>query len=636
MSRARVAEAAGFGALLAVISYLLHGYSYGNNAHHAQFLPYFFKLLDPGLYPNDAYLDTIGRLPTLFWKGLALACAKSGAEPETVFAVLFAVTSWATWGVVFLLAREFSASRRGALAGCALALCNAYLHRISPLSQDDFFRNHLDATSFGLPLALLSLWAFLRDRPALAGGALGLVLWIQPLHSANFALAIGAAELAGTGGIGSSAGAGRTDFPTAGSRRARPWEAFLRFAGAWALFAWPAFLLGLRPPAAAIGSAEWARLLRLWYPGHYFLPWCANQWIHVLCQGALLAGLGLLLARRGQGVKALRFVAAFLLLGLACAALGSWCPWRPLVCLQMLRLDGPALLLLILSAGALLDRVPLRTDSQACLAVVGSALGDPLPFLFPQACAAAHVAALCAGPRWIPWAAAGTLAASAAILCGLAPLAHHGASTWPIALLSALTLWNRREDGSAGGIGSSAGMKALLAVVLIAGLAFSIRDLRKDDRTRLASQLGGEPLQLQETAMWVRRNTAQDARILCFPGSKLQRLVFRRSLVGEWLDGSALNWDPDYGPVWISRMEELGYRLENIPRAHAKEAAENFPVFAGRPPSVPVLVPWDGERVRRLIREYRPAKVITPFPLALPELRPEFRSGRYIVYGTAP
>ena len=398
-------------------------------------------------------------------------------------------------------------------------------------------------------------------------------------------------------------------------------------AGAWALFAWPAFFLGLRPPAAAIASVDWAHLLRLWYPGHYFLPRSANQWIHILCQGALFAGLGLLLARRGKGDNALRFVAASLLLGLACATLGSCWPWRPLVCLQMLRLDGPALLLLILSAGALLDQVPVRTDSQAGLAVVGAALGDPLPFFFSQACAAVHIGALCAGPRWVPWASVGTLAASAAVLCGLAPLAHHGASTWPIAVLSALVLWNRRRDGVSG-------MKALLAAILVAGMAFSIRDLRNDNRARLASQLGSEPLQLQETALWVRRNTAKDARILCFPGPMVLRLVFQRSLVGEWLDGSALNWDPDYGPVWIARMEELGYRLENIPQAHAIETAENFPVVAGRPQAVTTLIPWDGERVRRLIREYRPTKVVTPYPLALPELRPEFRSGRYIVYGT--
>jgi hypothetical protein len=47
-----------------------------------------------------------------------------------------------------------------------------------------------------------------------------------------------------------------------------------------------------------------------------------------------------------------------------------------------------------------------------------------------------------------------------------------------------------------------------------------------------------------------------------------------------------------------------------------------------------VLVPWDGERVRRLIQAYRPAKFVAPYPLALPELRLEFQSGRYNVYGT--
>jgi hypothetical protein len=609
MSRARIAEASGFGAILAVLSYLLHGYSYGINAHHAQFLPYFFQLLDPSLYPDDAYIATIGHLPTFFWKGLALTCNKSGVAPETVFAVVFAAASWATWAVVFLLSREFSASRRGAVAGCALVLCNAYLYRHSPLSQDDFFRNHLDATSFGLPLALLSLWAFLSGRTALAGGALGLVLWIQPLQSVDFALAIGAAELAGY-------------------RQSKPWNGLLLFAGAWTLCACPAFLMGLRPPSAAMASTAWAQLLRLWYPGHYFLPRSGNQWAHILCQGSLLAGLGLLLSRRGKGGKALRFVAASLLLALTCATLSSFWPWRPLVSLQMLRLDEPVLLMMILSAGALLDQVPARTDIQACLAVVGAALGYPLPYFFPQACAAVHVGALCVGPDWIPWAATATLAACVAVLCGLVPLAQQGASTWVIAILSALALWNRREDGGTK-------MTALLALVVAAGLVFCARDLRNDDRARLAAQLGSQPLQLQETALWVRRNTAKEARILCFPGPALVRLVMRRSLFGEWLDGSALNWDPDYGPVWISRMAEMGYRLEEIPQALDKETAENFPVGIRQPSAVPVLVPWDGERVRRLIRIYQPAKIVTPYALALPELRQEFQSGRYIVYGKA-
>ena len=165
----RAAEAAAAGAALAAAAFLVRGYDFGGNGYHAQFLPRLLSLLDPDLYVGDGYVAALNLLPTPFWDLLAGVCRWSGASPEAVCAAGFALASWATWSVVYLLARTLAGSRSGAWLGCGLALLNPYLNAHSLLASDTFLRRHLDATSFCLPAALAGLWAWLSGWPVAAG-----------------------------------------------------------------------------------------------------------------------------------------------------------------------------------------------------------------------------------------------------------------------------------------------------------------------------------------------------------------------------------------------------------------------------------------------------------------------------------
>ena len=50
---------------------LIYGYNYGNNSYHDQILPFINKIIDPSLYPNDAYLTTIKTYPTIYFNAIA-------------------------------------------------------------------------------------------------------------------------------------------------------------------------------------------------------------------------------------------------------------------------------------------------------------------------------------------------------------------------------------------------------------------------------------------------------------------------------------------------------------------------------------------------------------------------------------
>ncbi len=106
----------------------------------------------------------------------------------------------------------------------------------------------------------------------------------------------------------------------------------------------------------------------------------------------------------------------------------------------------------------------------------------------------------------------------------------------------------------------------------------------------------------------------------------------RRALVGEWIDGAALNWAADYGSEWKRRMEDQGYLLDRIPLAHKAESSANFPTLTGPSQGVPVLAPWDSGRLSLLIERYRPDIVVAPFGFVLSGLRPEFQSGPHVIY----
>lgn len=52
--------------ILTALSILLYGYEYGTNPNQIQTLPLIEKIIDPSLFKNDYYVDTLNRFPSVY------------------------------------------------------------------------------------------------------------------------------------------------------------------------------------------------------------------------------------------------------------------------------------------------------------------------------------------------------------------------------------------------------------------------------------------------------------------------------------------------------------------------------------------------------------------------------------------
>ena len=590
------------GVFLSLSCLALHGYSFATNGYHGQFLPHLFKLLRPELYPGDAFVATLDLVPTLFWKMTAGLCKVTKLSPQTTNAVMFSLVSTATWSAIYQLGRTISSTRRGAIAGCAFAVFCPYLFQASLFSTDMFLRTTLDATSFSLPFALFGLCAALAEHPAAAGGLLGFIVWFQPLHSLSYGL-IAALALA----------------PRKHQLR--------RFALAYLLFVLPAFPVFFMRPPTAIASHDWADLMRLWYPWHYFPQWPWQQMAHIAAQGLLLGTIVLAVPRTPETKRALSLAKTALCVVIVAALLVKTWPWRPLASLQLMRLDGLIQLILLLIAGTLFDREIADSHDLLYCAIAVSALCEPFRLVFPAACAGLLFASRRAGEKWKRPAAGFVLLASLGVLTGLIPLAYHLNSTIPIAVFSLILIFPAKAP-----ISQIIPEKRLLSCALAVALLLSLRDLSRVNEIRKKGWLGPYPDNFHAAQAWVKEHSPINALVLCFPTSPGMRVGFERSMVGEWLDGSALNWAPDFGPGWKQRMDDIGFRLSQIPDNQLTEQLNLYPVLNRSYPNLPILTPWDAPRLKNLLDRYHPDIVVTPFAVSLPDIQAVYQSGPFLVY----
>jgi len=590
------------GAILSSLFFVLRGYSFEDNGYHSQFLPLFLKLNKPELFPNDPYVASFAGFPSVFWKALAWVSRASGVASRPLFGFVYAATSWATWSAVYWIARVISGDMRGAATGCLLALFNPYLHFHSLLSDDVFLRNHLDATSFSLPLALFGLGALLNDLPALAGALWGLLLGIQPLHSAGYLTAGALSSLT---------------LP----RQAHERWAIARLVASYLIFALPALPGVLAMRSALIPSGEWAELIRLWYPWHYFAQWPAAQVFHIATAAILVTGLSI-----GSGGREVRFAVAAVCLGLLSGFAALLFPIRWLISLQFLRLDGPAWLVFLLIMGKRLSGLLRKDESFLSGMFLAAGMAEPISVLFPPLCASAGIWGISLGRSWFSLACVLSSLGALANVLRLSPLASHWTSTAPILLFAVLSLSKYRP---------ATGGRRALAALLFVFVSLGSLDSKRFERSSSQARLGPYRANSEEAERWIREHAPSEALVLAFPYRQGLRFGLQRSIVGEWIDGAALNWSPDFGPGWKQRMEDLGYRFAAVASAQRIEEENDFPLSRNRIAGIQTLAPWDANRVRLLMEHYRPAMILTPFPVIIEGLTLAFRSGPFLVYSVA-
>jgi hypothetical protein len=605
-------QAALAGLAAAALSLAFYGYAAIENPQDVQFRPTLETRLDPGLYPRDAYVSTLDRIPSFFWTGVAAASKASGAEPDGLLFFLYVASTAALYGLVFALANE-SAGPAAGWGAVALTLVSTHLRGFSLMAHDGMLRSHVDQTTIAWPFLLGALLLRLRGRKAAAFACTGLAFNLNPFFAADVAACMLLCELIE-------------------SRGRRILEA-ARLGGVFLLFGAPVAWKIARLPPPGISSADWAALLRLWYPFHYFpSSWPVPQWIYIFAHGGALACLFVAAFRRTAPNRDWTiFGASLLLMWLGYSFFSEVVPYRPFILTQALRTDTLATLLSLVAASVIGARL-LRAGPEgvAWVGLLWTGLANPHRSFFPMALLLPPAFQWAAGDEPVEkslqsmrgFAGAAALFSASRLALGTGVSVLYPIESAVLFSVFGLLAWARptRERGRAAG--------ALLAVavaVMLAECGVS------QARARRLDEAGIQRKELREIGGWLRSHTPKDALVLAAPYFSDLRLVSQRSQVAQYVDDAALHWDPDFGPECKRRLEELGYRFD-LEREHFKEVyLGRFPLLERRVPRFRLIDPWDADRQRMLLEKYRPDYVVMPDP-PVDGLVPMLKSGSFTVY----
>ncbi|MFA5160762.1 MAG: DUF6798 domain-containing protein [Elusimicrobiales bacterium] len=466
----------------AAVSLFVYGCAYSSSPNTAQIIPFIKKLMNPSLYPGDFYIASQSAFPSLY--PLLMARLAAFFPLESLHFWLYAALKIWFMRLIYLLAMEISGREDAAVLSCLLCALSPITNVFSLMGEDPLMKAAMFQTSFSAPLAALSLIYFLRRGYMRAFALVWAVYFINGL-TANFLLVMYAAA-----------------FVAVKENRRAMLRAGAGFAGLMAV--WAVWYLRLKNPFGHAGP-EFAAILKLWYPGHYFpSQWEMSKWRNVAVFLPLLAYLyirGMGGCRRAAEAKA--FLFAFAAMWAAALFFSEIFPVRQMLVLQFFRSDSLfAPLAMVFAAVFIADSGGLRgAASSALLCLALLEFSNPL---------------------------AGQIAGAAFLALRALPCAPQPAPdsrlkyVLPAALVAVLFV------------------PFMLERVLYFGLDF------KDagDRAWI------------ETQLWAKQNTPPETVFLTPPDMRGWRVFSERSPVTEWLDGAAMHWAPGAERIWFSRERD--------------------------------------------------------------------------------
>ena len=508
----------------AALSLLIYGWSYSTNPNTAQIIPFIKKLANPALYPGDFYSASLSAFPSLYPRLMAGLARFFPLEPLH-FALYLCVKVWFMW-LVYKLAMELFGREDAAAMGCFLTAASPLSNLLALMGEDPLLKTALFQTSFAAPFALLSLIWFLRRKYIPAFILLWVVYFINGL-SANFLAALYFAVF-----IGSK------------PNRA----AMLKAGGVFAalMLVWAVWYMRLSNPFGGAGP-EFAGLLKLWYPGHYFPSgWSAEKWRSIAIFLPLLAWFyfdGLKYTALRAEIKA--FLIAFAALWLGAAFFAEAVPVRQIIVMQLFRSDSFfAAIGLLFAARAL---CALAGEGARGTALAGLLLCAFLE-LTPPLCSP-YVFAVFFADRLAPRAA--KIAAALLALFAVSGLFMSPQSWGKSIVVLLLAMWYLADAGLKFVLGRRryALICALALLPFLPGMAQRISGgfeyLDAEDNAWLDAQ------------SWARRHTPESAVFLTPPDRYGFRVFSERAPVVEWLDGAAMHWAPGAEKIWFGRISAV-------------------------------------------------------------------------------
>jgi hypothetical protein len=530
---------------LAVAQILFAGYQFGAGNQAVQ-IPFLLKSADPSLFARDAMVDrTIAHYPSWFFRGLGSLIGTG--EVQSWYFALHVLTAAATLAAAYALSWSMFQDR--ASSAVAILLLLPAHHRA--LGGDGLYSAAFTHTWAALPVAILALALLYRERWLPAAALAGALFNVHALTAGYLGVMIACVLI--------------------GQRPWRGWARLVAVAGVFIACAAPTAL-------AIVGQSEgfgqmWLAVTRARSAAHV-LP--STWW------GAAnpdLPRFGMLLA---MGVLAMSYAPAgarqrttwLILLATAVLfvagyVLGELLPVPPIVRAQLFRSSRLLLVILLVQIAHAVAQGLKAPSNKAigpesrllefvgAITVLVSLAVPPLLLFLPVAMAWWVVVALTNGRLSVVQAsfagAAGLVTALAHGLIafpvpglrtrpGLAPLGAWLGAGAMLAIGAGLLAICRLRMGR--WLGWSGGVLALLAAGAMAWVVHSHVAVPPDDPW-------------VRVQLWARDRTPPDSLFLTpiRPGGF--RIHSRRSVVGEWRDGTQAFFAAGFAPVWWERMEQL-------------------------------------------------------------------------------
>ena len=644
--------------LLAVVQPLWHGYQFGVSDHSIQF-SIMNRIMDETLYPNDPMLDT-ARGYVSFFPRFMVVLIRIARNMEALYFVLHVLSYFfyftALYYISMLLFDRISATL------CVILMSTGKI----VLGGSSIHFTGLYPSFFTLPLVLLAIYLFLRERYSIAYAIIGIALNLHVL-SAGYTFCMFACHSllrlilpnlstskanfeSVSGNVASSSGKPCRDggatlrdmiFQTPSERWAGLRE-LAKHLGIFALCASPALVWILSTHGSM--SDEWVRLLRIRSSHHSFpLAWAKSHYVNYLLLLATGALAFLYAPRAKFHLKILTFVLAIAFMCLAGVIFAEYHPVKLVLRGQLFRSTNFLTIFCVIYVSNYIR----RSWANTILHKVGMGIIFISLFLSPYFNFLILGLILCLIADNIfsiskeTSATVKTTVKSVASTFGGQRLSkrlwfvcrHVKANKISIFVLMAILVRNFAPHDSFPSSFNLNGIislintffeNRLLFIIICSTIMLTLLGNLKNVCRSLGILLIASLLAVyvvpsayrrfhpenryreswRDVQIWAKENTPKDALFLTPPNNTGFRIFSQRPIVGEWKDGTQQYFDADYSYEWWRRMQDL--RSSDWANMGEKRYVE-------------------------LAKKYGASYLVLPAKVSL-NLRKEYENGGYSVY----
>lgn len=516
------------------ISLLIFGFTYYFSANSAQVMPFAFKLANPNLFPNDAYIQSLTVFPSLYPKIMAWF---TWTERLDIFHfILYLVTRYFFFVFVWLTAKLVLRHNVYAYAACIIAALAPFCAIITPLGKDPLLKAEMYQTAITAPFILMSIWLFLKNKYTPSFIILALIYYLNGLN-VNFTIMLFAFAFIAV----------------------KNKKAYLKalIAPAIILIPWAYFYFTANSPFLP-KSPEFMKILRYWYSEHYFILGRQPEfYAGILSLIPLLALAVYTATAKTKFFKTFKaFLCAFFVMWLTAFIFADLIPVSSITVIQLLRSDS---VLCVFGAIALAPFI-IKLIKQ------NNAKSVALAFLF-AACALTFIDSIFIffalfifiSEKFFKSRYTKLTAAAAGIYAiGLLAVMREIFSPMSAVLIFSVLYLTAGKKLNAFYFSRKKICIAFIVIIMAAQYAVITGNRAKD----LFANGPSEQKAWIAMGQWIQNNTPESAVFFTPNTFTGFRLSARRTPVFEWLDNTACHWAPGYEKIWVNKLNILLSRVK--------------------------------------------------------------------------